>query len=132
MYRILSFSLILLLISCKINNNAKESKETESFMSFREKFYSDTTFQKDRILFPLPGINTDDMEIGDSIYFWEKDKWKFLSDFSIAEGIKKETAKSDTSILEKMYLQDSGFIVNTEFVLKMDKWYLSRLDISNL
>lgn len=134
MYKILPFLLLsILLVSCKnINNSRKDAEEIESFQSFREKFYSDTAFQKDRILFPLPGINSDDMDIDDSIYFWEKDKWKFLSDFSLIYGINKETTKSDTSILEKMYLPESGFIVNTEFILKTDEWFLKRLDISNL
>ncbi len=134
MHKILSLLLLsMILVSCKrININTKNTEETESFRSFREKFYSDTAFQKNRILFPLPGINTDDMGIDDSIYFWEKDKWKFLSDFSLLDGIKKETTRSDSSILEKMYLPESGFIVNTEFALKNSKWFLNRLEISNL
>ncbi len=62
----------LLFIGCV--NNAQQEGEVDSFDVFYEKFHNDTSFQLRRVVFPLPGVNTEEMSVLDSVYFWEEIK----------------------------------------------------------
>lgn len=113
--------------------SAKENQEpAESFPEFREKFYSDTLFQKSRILFPMPGISTDDMEYSDTIYYWQESEWLFLEDMSLGEQMKVEIIKTETTVQENNHWENSNFDANVSYKLIDRKWYLVRLEIYNM
>ena len=77
-----------------------------------------------RIKFPLKGINTDDMEISDTIYYWEKDDWVIHRkiDTNIFDV---SLIRSDTLIIEKITTKDyPGLYVESNFKRINHKWYL--------
>ena len=130
---ILNFLFVTVFISFMSELSAKENqKPAESFPEFREKFYSDTLFQKSRILFPMPGISTDDMEYSDTIYYWQESEWLFLEDMSLGEQMKVEIIKTETTVQENNHWENSNFDANVSYKLIDRKWYLVRLEIYNM
>ena len=130
---ILNFLFVTVFISFMSVLSAKENQEpAESFPEFREKFYSDTLFQKSRILFPMPGISTDDMEYSDTIYYWQESEWLFLEDMSLGEQMKVEIIKTETTVQENNHWENSNFDANVSYKLIDRKWYLVRLEIYNM
>ncbi|HAF27933.1 MAG TPA: hypothetical protein DCG75_02695 [Bacteroidales bacterium] len=130
---ILNYILVIVFISVSCKTSGDEKQESnESFSEFRAEFYSDTIFQKNRVLFPVPGINTDRMEYNDTIYYWQKEKWLFLMDMSKIEGMKIVEGSTDTTIYEKMHRENSNFDVNVYYKLIDKKWYLVRLEVYNM
>ena len=130
---ILNFLFVTVFISFMSELSAKENqKPAESFPEFREKFYSDTLFQKSRILFPMPGISTDDMEYSDTIYYWQESEWLFLEDMSLGEQMKVEIIKTETTVQENNHWENSNFDANVSYKLINRKWYLVRLEIYNM
>jgi hypothetical protein len=130
---LLSCTLIITvsLINCSSNINKKsnELKKEEEFNKFYKRFYSDSIFQKARIILPLEGEirsegKIDNWEKGDIIV---SSKETFLKDFP---NMKSDIIKSDTVIKEKFWIDNSGFNVERIFILKEGKWYLKRYDIT--
>jgi len=112
------------------NNDKKlNSQENESFFNFYEKFYRNENFQIERIKFPLPGLNKQDMGVLDTIYYWKKDNWRFL-DFN-QFGITKDYQKclyfefSKGKVIEEFTAEkDPGFVFIREFKKIEGKWHL--------
>jgi hypothetical protein len=111
----------------------------ENFNEFYKKFYGDSLFQLSRITFPLKGFNSDEYneELGDKNpqYFWKKNEWTFLETLPqnyvkydkkewIEEYKKEIKHKKDSSVLEKIYMVDSGYIEERVFKLIKGKWFL--------
>lgn len=122
-----------LLYACKTNQIQNTS---ESFSEFRQEFYRDSTFQVNRIQFPLSGVNTEDMDLesGQSEYYWHKDTWKVLHipDSTSTKGLKHEIKVKDSTAREKFYLPDSGFLVELTFIQENGKWFLTEFVNSQL
>jgi hypothetical protein len=70
------FVLIFLLFGCSVNF---ANKANEDFYWFFNKFYNNKDFQLERVVFPLPGQNKQEMSVRDTIYYWEKENWRFLT-----------------------------------------------------
>lgn len=111
----------------------------ESFEDFYKRFYSDSLFQVSRVVFPLKGFNSDeyDEDLGNKnpAYFWKKKDWSFLTTLEKEylridqkdwiEEYKKEIKRNkDSTILEKIYMVDSGYIVERKFKKIKGKWFL--------
>lgn len=132
--------LVLITIGCinskeKINQTTVRQNASEDFSFFYSKFYSDTGFQSERILTPLKGI----------IKAWDKDvikeeswakkivtvtpKEKF---FQIYKNLKTDLIVKDTVVIERYWIEQSGFQLEKKYILRSGKWYLYSYDISNL
>jgi len=138
-----SIVLILgLIISCHSTNNeqnrtAVKSQETENFNKFIVTFYSDTSFQQSRILMPLKGKIQEWHEIKDSVVVssWN-DRDIILTDYGKIQSTLENTIHSideyPDSTIEKIYIENSGFILVRTFIILEGKWFLKSYDISNL
>lgn len=146
------FSTFNLINSCtaETSNKAEREKDrqpiqtkqiitNENFEVFYKRFYSDSLFQISRIIFPLKGFNSDeyDSELGkkNPPYFWKKNEWTFLETLpqnyvryekkDWVEEYKKEIKHNkDLTVLEKIFIVDSGYIDERIFKLIKGKWYL--------
>ncbi len=127
--------------------SAVQTPQKETFKNFYKKFYSDSTFQISRIAFPLKGFNSDeyDPELGSKNppYYWKKSSWQFI------ETLEKDTVvidkkdwteeyrreinnNKDSTVLEKIYIVDSGYIVERKFKKIKEKWNLVYYSYKNL
>jgi hypothetical protein len=123
-YPTLILSLLILVLSCK-RGDINEIKD-ENFTSFYQRFHSDSAFQMKRIIFPLPGVNTDDMTVDDSIYYWNVEKWEVHKFPNIkANDFKVDNMMSENTVVEKIYKDDSGFFIERKFELLNCKWILT-------
>jgi hypothetical protein len=119
----ISWLSILILFACGHGNQASP----EDFNSFYEKFNTDESFQKSRIIFPLRGINTDEMSVLDTVYYWKKEDWVF---FPIAEietsqfnfSIEYQPALVTEEVVSKEFL---GQVFRRKYELLNGKWYLT-------
>ena len=107
----------------------------EEFDAFYSKFIRDSVFQTGRIVFPLPGINTDEMEVEDTVYYWQKANWKMYegipSNVDTTE-FKINKVRIDSIAVDEVALKDASFGVKYVFKLKKGKWYLARYENINL
>ncbi len=114
--------------------------EKEKFNDFYNRFYSDSNFQISRILFPLPGANSDviygDAVVKDQVndtfliknnkYYWQKKGWIPLKTL---HGHNKEfikTIEKDNDIIrEQIRSRDTDWVITNEFSLIGTKWMLT-------
>jgi hypothetical protein len=119
-------------IACNISIDTKEI-----FEDFYSKYYSDSIFQFERTIFPLPGYNSIvDLEMPDDIaellgvkiddeYHWKKEEWIIINTVpDDDENIKKKIIKSDTLVIEELIIPNSGFNIIRKFKLIENNWYL--------
>src|SRR5690606_20979735 len=123
-----SFYLVVLatLISCGAPETSQENidqMKPESFESFYIRFHKDSLFQIDRIKFPLPGINTDEMTVEDSLYFWNKKDWLMHNAIDTSKFFKKMFG-SDHLVEEVITSNEPGVFVKRKFENLKGKWYL--------
>ena len=121
-----------LLISC--NTTAREGPGSssaelktgslEDFEWFNQKFHTDSAFQLSRIMFPLAGESKDGLE---SIE-WSPENWqlhtKIVNEEVAPSEVRHSYLRTDTSVTEKYWIDSSGFLVETKFALRNNKWYL--------
>lgn len=109
--------------------------ELEVFEEFYEEFYSDSLFQINRTIFPLPGYNSDiEIAVPEDVaeklgiqkkkYYWEKDKWLLLKKVQSNDEYKISVSKSDSLITEDIIIPETGFRTTKKFKLIERKWYL--------
>jgi len=114
----------------------------EDFNEFYNKFYSDSIFQMSRIVFPLKGEHCLDDCLPESPVAteWSKNEWSFLgaadevNDSIIRYGdyiYRREITKSDTLVVERIYIPNSGYEVLMKYSLKEQKWYLVYYSVAN-
>jgi hypothetical protein len=136
---IISLSALCLIFACKSNQGACKSDEIEDFAKFRVRFYSDSIFQISRILFPLPGADSDiiygnekveDQEnekylIKNNKLFWKKEGWKHIEapveDKEFAVTLEKEGSE----MREQMRSRETDIGITLWFSLVGNKWMLS-------
>ena len=129
--------LISLFMSCQTRDtpeggsNEKKVKERERFDVFYKEFHKDSLFQISRIKFPLPGINTDDMEVEDTTYFWKKEEWSMHHMVDTTLFFKK-TSISDSIVEEEITSEDPGVYIKRKFQYTQGKWYLVLYEDVNL
>ena len=117
------------------NQEPKSGKYAiEDFEGFYKRFNEDSLFQRSRIIFPLPGINTDDMDINQKKYYWEENKWIFKSTVGLDTiNFKKVRKTEKTKVIEEITSSEYlGLIIRFEFSLVNGKWFLTRYEDVNL
>lgn len=119
----------------KSNQTSLSQAVSEDFSYFYSKFYSDTSYQNERILKPLKGtIKEWDDDVVKEITWDNKKvtvtpKEKFLL---VYKNLKTDLIKKDSVIIEKYWIEQSGFQVEKRFILQSGRWYLYSYDIFNL
>lgn len=131
--------MIYLNCTADTKQNHQQPIADENFNDFYKKFYIDSLFQASRVIFPLKGFNSDeyDEELGDKNppYFWKKKDWSFLTTLEkdylkvdkkdwVEEYRKVIKYNKDSTVLEKVYIVDSGYIVERKFKKLKGKWFL--------
>lgn len=118
--------------------------KVENFDIFCESFYSDSLFQMNRIIFPESSSTVD----SSSNYFDEsvfpefcKENWIILKNniFRDKDSIinvdgrvyKKRITKTKKSVIESIYIENSGCFTTLKFNLIKNKWYLTDYIVSN-
>src|SRR5690606_30502836 len=104
---------------------ANKTSHDEPFDKFYVQFHADSAFQFERIFFPLPGINTDEMGTDDREYHWKAEDWELHYDMNLdtTEFIVEKNI-SDSLAIEKIYKENTGFSVERTFKKIDGKWFL--------
>jgi len=128
-----SIIVIIIAIFNSCNNSHQENSipnakrdSTEVFEKFYNKFHDDSLFQISRILFPLPGYNIDsDYNPNEKIinFNWNKNDWVMHKKI-LDEKFKNELKKYNDSMIERLYIENSGVEIIRKFYLYNNKWYL--------
>jgi hypothetical protein len=100
------------------------SDHLESFETFNIRFHSDSVFQISRINFPLEGKLVDGFEKQN----WNSENWKLMktpvTDKISLSGYKHSLRKTDEEVIEKFWIDNSGFKVERKFKRINGKWFL--------
>jgi hypothetical protein len=122
-----------ILASCNPDStgNSKTTVSTgtaESFDSFNLRFHADSAFQLSRIAFPIEGV----MQDGDTFYTWTPANWELhrepVKDKSAYTEYKHSVSRNDTQVIEKYWIDSSGFRIETRFARRNGKWFLVYYD----
>lgn len=108
--------------------SSDEMKCNEDFDGFYQKFHSDSVFQMERIDFPLKGVYRTGDENPDEVnndFRWNKESWKMQKPFEVDKTIyREELNRSDTLVVHRIYIENSGFSIERKFKLIKCKWVL--------
>ena len=104
----------------------------ETFTSFNDRFHRDSIFQLSRIAFPIGGNFVE----GENSQKWTADNWELLKE-PVRETIdtkeyQHDLQKTDTTVTEKYWIDNSGFKVERQFKKIGGKWFLTYYDDINL
>lgn len=137
--KITSLILVFSLLSCNRNSQKADNyviKNTvnavESFDKFNIRFHKDSIFQLSRINFPIEGKSIDGFDKQE----WSSKNWEMLKTPVVEKSENKEyehsLVKSDTLVIEKYWIKDSGFLVERKFKKIKNKWFLTYYNDVNL
>jgi len=152
-----SFTMVLIAImtACSQNKNEKSKEgnmqessfgkgEAENFDKFCESFYSDSLFQISRVIFPEPSdsIDSSSEDFDESTFpEFSKENWTILKSnvFQDMDSIinadgrvyKKSISKTTKSVIESIFIENSGCFTTLKFELIKGKWYLTDYIVSN-
>lgn len=120
--KVLSFlAASIILYECTTKRNVPDKGEV--FVSFYHRFHKDSAFQISRIRFPLPGINSEAMEVGDTVYYWQKKDW-VLSHLVDTTLFKRKISLSDSVAMEEITNQYPDLLIKRKFQRINGDWYL--------
>ena len=120
----LFFLISILLIGCK-----NTPKQLDDFAEFRQKFYSDTLFQVNHIIFPLRGNDFDKMEFGDTVYIWQgKEDWRFIGDLNKHNDVITDVTRNDSIVTELSHLDYGAWLLLVRFKKINNDWFLIRCE----
>ena len=104
----------------------------ETFSTFNERFHRDSSFQLSRIAFPIGGHYAE----GEYSHEWTDKNWELLkepvAETATTQEYKHGFQKTDTTVIEKYWIEESGFKVERRFKKIGGKWYLTYYDEINL
>lgn len=118
---LLMFIMGLLSIGCRSTKNQTAS---EDFYEFYDRFLSDSTFQMERVRFPLQGLRFGESE--DSTYTWTREDWIMLKEPQL-EGTDFERnlqVMGDTLATDEISMENSGFYFKMVYEPVRRKWHL--------
>lgn len=134
--------LMTFLFACQINSQDK-TKESESinvtkekFEDFYDQFYSDSIFQKSRIIIPIVGEILEWNENDSVVKSDLKNKIINITNFKTIHrfkpNAKQSIEKGNELCTEKIFIENSGFLMERKFILLNGKWFLKEYNMSNL
>jgi hypothetical protein len=129
---ILLFSaLIFILITSACGTRQQEPQASNDpfieFMQFYNKFLRDSTFQMERVLFPLEGLpsNADSTQLAAKKFRWEKDEWIMHRPFEFeGSDFEQQFTPFDDDLIIENIVHKSGYASERRFAKIEDKWYL--------
>jgi hypothetical protein len=138
---LLMISMMFLLGNCGYNfkHKNKDCLSTkkmfnENINSFRELFFSDSTFQISRIIFPLESDRGSISTNNEDIHPYNKKNWimlrsNYFKDNDSIENIegqifKRRIRKDNNYYEESVFIEDSGFSITMKFKQIGGKWHL--------
>ena len=89
------FSCIVLFFAARRDKKTTDNEiandpvyQSEEFISFYDKFSTDSTFQMDHTVFPLEGMKAqkDSLDIQNPDFKWQKDDWKLHKPYDDMDG----------------------------------------------
>ncbi|MEI6946396.1 hypothetical protein V9K67_04280 [Paraflavisolibacter sp. H34] len=109
------------------------AKDTlEAFESFNKRFHADSAFQLSRIAFPLQGKSIE----GNEQHAWTRQNWHFLkqpvNEQGAPPGYRRGLNRTDSTVTEKLWIEDSGMMTERRFERKGNKWFLTYFEDVNL
>ena len=129
----LAFALILSLTSCGQKEKGVEVKPSgvgdtelpEEFLSFYDRFHSDSLYQIEHILFPLQGqkFRGSEEEWVDENFKWQKETWRMHKPFDEMEGSFKQEFTSFEGIVTEVTQDVYGQFNMVRRFAKMDSTY---------
>ena len=126
-YYFVCFCLLCLIFSCKTEPKASD-EGLQDFPAFYERFHSDSTFQLDRITFPLQGLpeRADSTILARNNFRWSKESWKIQKPFDLSnsEFEQEFLPLSDDLIIEKLSHKKWGLAITRRFARLDDGWHL--------
>ena len=107
------FLLLTSLFACKQEtaNTTNTDTEANSFEVFYNKFHSDSLYQMDHIVFPLPGLpaEVDSLTLAEGNYKWAKEDWRIHKDLGTNPDFKQEfTALTPDLVIERLTHKKMG------------------------
>lgn len=133
-----SFTLLcLLLVGCNSGGNQPSSQKPVDFDEFIDRFYSDSAFQQSRVSIPLDGKiiewdNDEDAVVESDWLSREPVITEYETVKVTVEGSMQSFNRQQDSVVERIYLENSGFLLERTFKLKDGCWFLTKYDLSNL
>ena len=100
--------------------------EVEDFEAFYEKFLNDSTFQLERINFPLEGLpaQADSIDFADG-YHWTKEQWEIHKNVDVEKlGYERELMETDYLVKEVLYHPQGWGLERRFMVNEGGEWYL--------
>jgi len=136
---ILLTTIFIILLSCKITGKhtsqgliPHQVSKTETFEDFNAKFHADSAFQLTRITFPLGGHQVDAFEEkGLKKESWQVMKVPVEAPIDTLE-YNRIIERTDSSVTEEIWVEDSGFHVKRTFKQRSGKWFLTFYNDTNL
>jgi hypothetical protein len=98
---------------------------SEDFDDFNKQFHSDSVFQMSRIVFPIAGFYAD----GEGKHQWTAKNWTLMKEpvreITDTTEYKHSLYKTNSSVTEKYWIENSGFRIERRFEKKSGKWFLT-------
>lgn len=120
--RILSIAMgMALAVGC--SKNLTTSRSVEPFDVFYDRFHTDYSFQRERVVFPLGGAyEGPEGEEQWSLGQWEPHKQK-VTEITDPQ-YDTEIIRTDTEVIERVQEDGGGFYSERRFQLRDKQWYL--------
>ena len=123
----MTFAFIILLLSSSFSFPALGQQKLEDFDTFRSRFFSDSTFQIERIRFPLQVVVNNTLEDKSDTSYVSKELWKF-SNLHYVEEVELLVKGGEPGHLAERVVHihgtESGVNVQLFFKRVGRKWYL--------
>lgn len=124
---VLVFSILLGLLFKSISSNY-----SENFEEFNRQFHSDSIFQLSRINFPIEGKLIEGFDKQN----WTSKNWELMkipvSEKSSLRNYKHSVRKTEDFVIEKFWIDNSGFHFERRFKKIDGKWFLIYYNDVNL
>ncbi len=118
---------LLFLAACE-NNPLRNESRKEDFGRFYTRFHQDSTFQLERIVFPLEGMpdNALSRDVNLQTFRWEKENWIIHRPVDFSKGtFKQELAGfGEDLIIERIVHQSGDYALLRRFSRMDGKWML--------
>ena len=120
---VLLFILIVQIIACADTHPTIDKNGRENFLSFYEKFGTDSLFQMRRIEFPMIGSNPNG---SDERFFWTEENWILQRKIDESnEDIQIQPILDMGDLVRVRLVIQQKFMVENLYSLINDKWFLT-------
>ena len=120
---VLLFILIVQIIACVDTHPTIDKNGRENFLSFYEKFGTDSLFQMRRIEFPMIGSNPNG---SDERFFWTEENWILQRKIDESnEDIQIQPILDMGDLVRVRLVIQQKFMVENLYSLINDKWFLT-------